>query len=68
MSPFALQIVDAAGSGRRQGQALAGALRAALTAVLAVTPEAFRRAKGDHEGWRPKRGARTTESAHTQNS
>lgn len=54
MSPFALQIVGAAGSGRRQGQALAGALRAALTAILAGTPEAMRRAKGDREGWGTK--------------
>ena len=68
MSPFALQIVCAAGSGRRQGQALTGALRAALTAVLAGTPEAMRRAKGDHEGWRPDQGARTAGPALTQNS
>jgi hypothetical protein len=68
MSPFALQIVGAAGSGRRQGQALAGALRAALTAVLAGTPEAMRRAKGDCEGWRSDKDARTTGPAFTQNS
>lgn len=67
MSPFALLIVDAAGSGRRQGQALTGALRAALTAVLAGTPEAERRAKGDREGWRSAKGARTLEPMLTQN-
>jgi hypothetical protein len=60
-------MVDAAGSGRRQGQALTGALRAALTAVLAGTPEAERRAKGDREGWRSNKSARTKELALTQN-
>ena len=50
MSPFARPIVGAAGFGRRQGQALAGALRAALTAVLAGRAEAIRRAKRDREG------------------
>ena len=67
MSPFALLIVDAAGSGRRQGQALTGALRAALTAVLAGPPEAEIRAKGDREGRRPAKGARTQGPVLTQN-
>ena len=67
MSPFALLIVDAAGSGRRQGQALMGAPRAALTAVLAGTPEAEIRAKGDPEGWPSTKGERTKEPAFTQN-
>ena len=67
-SPFALLMVDAADSGRRQGQALTGALRAALTVVLASPPEAERRAKGDREGWRSNKSARTQGLALTQNS
>ena len=67
MSPFALQIIDAAGENRRQGQALTGALRAALTAALADTPEPIRRAKGDREAVRSAVSGWTKESAFTQN-
>ena len=67
MSPFALLIVDAAGSGCRQGQALTGALCAALNAVRAGTPKAEVTAKGDRESWPSAKGERTKELALTQN-
>jgi len=46
MSPFALEIIDATGENRRQGQALTGALRAALTAALACAPEPIHKGEG----------------------
>lgn len=67
MPPSALLIVDAAGSGCRQGHALTGALCAALTAVLAGTPKAEIKAKGIREGWTSAWGERTKEPAFTQN-
>jgi YD repeat-containing protein len=74
--PFGEQTVEGMGSRgacyasaagtARQGQALAGAIRAALTPVLAGTPEAEIRAIGDCKDRRPATGAGTREPALAQ--